>query len=180
VQGAVIRQRDTALPPESPRGAKSGPLAIEGDNVAAFARDLRMLRAKSGLDYPDMAEKSHYTMRTLASAAGGLRLPTLPVLIAYVQACDGDLAEWEDRWAKLGKPRRGTAALPAAITSGDAPAAAAPGESAGPAGAPGQGRPGGPAGPGGPGGPGGRPGMAAPPRPNEVYVITSAPARDHW
>jgi hypothetical protein len=171
------------LPPESPRGAKSGPIAIEGDNVAAFARDLRMLRGKAGLDYPDMAEKSHYTMRTLASAAGGLRLPTLPVLIAYVQACEGDLAAWEDRWAKLGKPKRATAALPAAITSGDAAAASAPGESAVPASAPGQGGSSGPASPGGPrgpAGPGGGPGMAAPPQSNEVYVITSAPARDHW
>jgi hypothetical protein len=157
-----------ALPPESPRAAKSGPIAIEGDNVAAFARDLRVLRAKAGLDYPDMAEKSHYTMRTLASAAGGLRLPTLPVLIAYVQACEGNLADWEDRWAKLAKSKRGTAAL--AITSGDDSAAPVPAESAGPASTPG---------PSGHGAPGGGQG-AAPPQSNEVYVITSAPARDYW
>jgi hypothetical protein len=25
----------------------------------------------------------------------------LPVAIAYVRACDGDTAEWEDRWHKL-------------------------------------------------------------------------------
>ena len=50
-----------------------------------------------------MAEKSHYTMRTLASAAGGFRLPTLPVLIAYVNACGGDVAEWEERWDRLMK-----------------------------------------------------------------------------
>jgi hypothetical protein len=162
VQGTVIKQRDVALPPESPRAAKSGPIAIEGDNVAAFARDLRVLRAKAGLDYPDMAEKSHYTMRTLASAAGGLRLPTLPVLIAYVQACDGNLAEWEDRWAKLGKAKRGTGAL--AITSGGDTPAVPPDESAGPVSTP---------------GPAGQP-MAAPPQSSEVYVITSAPARDYW
>jgi hypothetical protein len=75
--------------------------AIENDNIGAFARDLRVLRAKAGLDYPDMAEKSHYTMRTLASAAGGLRLPTLPVLIAYVNACGGDGTDWEERWGRL-------------------------------------------------------------------------------
>ena len=34
-------------------------------------------------------------MKTLASAAGGLRLPTLPVAVAYVRACDGNVAEWE-------------------------------------------------------------------------------------
>ena len=79
-----------------------------------------MLRGKAGLDYPDMAEKSHYTMRTLASAAGGLRLPTLPVLIAYVNACGGDVAQWEERWGKLSKPgRKGQAvALPAADEGG--------------------------------------------------------------
>ena len=66
----MIRQRDSALP-DPPPNAKGPIAAIENDNVGAFARDLRVLRSKAGLDYPDMAEKSHYTMRTLASAAGG-------------------------------------------------------------------------------------------------------------
>jgi len=161
VQGTVIRQRDSALPEEHP-AARSGPLAIEADSVAAFARDLRVLRSKAGLDYPDMAEKSHYTMRTLASAAGGLRLPTLPVLIAYVQACEGDVGAWEDRWAKLGKSKKGAAALPAAGQSAtdDGPDAArgpadiAP-EQAGAAGT-----------------------AESQPPSGEVYVITSAPLRD--
>ena len=109
----VIRQRDSALP-DPPPGAKGPIAAIETDNVAAFARDLRVLRSKAGLDYPDMAEKSHYTMRTLASAAGGLRLPTLPVLIAYVNACGGDVADWEERWGRLTKSgKKGQALLPA-------------------------------------------------------------------
>jgi len=170
VQGTVIRQRDSALPAEPPTAAKSGPIAIEADNVAAFARDLRVLRAKAALDYPDMAEKSHYTMRTLASAAGGLRLPTLPVLIAYVQACGGDVAEWEDRWARLVKSKRGTAALPAAIGGDDDSPDSAPGPAQGPVSAPGQGGASAQAGPSSP----------PPPHSSEVYVITSAPSRDHW
>jgi len=48
-----------------------------------------------------MAETSHYEMKTLASAAGGLRLPTLPVAVAYVRACEGNVQEWEERWQKL-------------------------------------------------------------------------------
>ncbi len=48
-----------------------------------------------------MAETSHYEMKTLASAAGGLRLPTLPVAVAYVRACGGNVPEWEERWQKL-------------------------------------------------------------------------------
>jgi hypothetical protein len=116
-----------------------------------------------------MAEKSHYTMRTLASAAGGLRLPTLPVLIAYVKACGGNVTEWEERWGKLVKAgKKGQTALPAAgsDTSRDEPGITA-------GGLPGSG-PGGP-GPGGPSGPSTPP---PPPQPGEVYVITSAKPRD--
>jgi Helix-turn-helix domain len=170
--GTVIRQRDSALP-DPPPNAK-GPIAsIETDNIGAFARDLRVLRSKAGLDYPDMAEKSHYTMRTLASAAGGLRLPTLPVLIAYVNACGGDVTEWEERWGKLVKSgKKGQAALPAAgtNTSNDEPGVIA-------AGLPGSG-------PGGSTGPGARGAGPVPPNAppsGEVYVITSARPRDeHW
>jgi len=110
-----------------------------------------VLRSKAELDYPDMAEKSHYTMRTLASAAGGLRLPTLPVLIAYVNACGGDVGEWEERWDRLMKSaKRGSMALPAAGGGGEPSAAPAPGGQTPP-----QARPTG-----------------------EIYVITSAKERD--
>jgi hypothetical protein len=76
-------------------------VSIAPDGLESFARDLRALRAKAELDYPEMAEASHYTMKTLVSAAGGLRLPTLPVAVAYVRACGGNVAEWEERWQKL-------------------------------------------------------------------------------
>jgi len=134
-----------------------------------------VLRSKAGLDYPDMAEKSHYTMRTLASAAGGLRLPTLPVLMAYVKACGGDVAEWEERWGKLVKSgKKGQAALPAAgtDTSNDEPGVTADG-------LPGTGP--GSSTPGAPGAPEGGPVPPSPPGSGEVYVITSAkPRDDRW
>jgi hypothetical protein len=96
----VIRQRDNAVPEERPAGAQ--PVAsIAPDDLEAFARDLRALRAKADLEYPEMAETSHFEMKTLAAAAGGLRLPTLPVAVAFVRACDGNVAEWEDRWQRL-------------------------------------------------------------------------------
>jgi len=164
----VIRQRDSALP-DATSGAKGAPIAsIEMDNVAAFARDLRVLRSKAGLDYPDMAEKSHYTMRTLASAAGGLRLPTLPVLIAYVKACGGDVSDWEERWGRLIRSgKKGPTALPAGSGDADGPGSVS---AAGPA-----------------GGVDGRPALGTAPIPpnsttvNEVYVITSAkPRDDRW
>jgi hypothetical protein len=96
----VIRQRENAVPEERPVAASSA-VSIAPDGLESFARDLRALRAKAELDYTEMAETSHYTMKTLVSAAGGLRLPTLPVAVAYVRACGGNVAEWEDRWQKL-------------------------------------------------------------------------------
>ncbi len=99
--GPVIRQRETAVPADRPRSAAPSIASIAPDGLEAFARDLRALRAKAELDYEAMAELSHYTMKTLASAAGGLRLPTLPVAVAYVRACAGNVTEWEERWQKL-------------------------------------------------------------------------------
>ncbi len=97
----MIRQRETAVPADRPPGTAQSIASIAPDGLEAFARDLRALRAKAELDYPAMAELSHYTMKTLASAAGGLRLPTLPVAVAYVRACGGNISEWEERWQKL-------------------------------------------------------------------------------
>ena len=97
----MIRLRETAVPEERPTGAAQPVASIAPDGLEAFARDLRTLRAQADLDYPEMAETSHYEMKTLASAAGGLRLPTLPVAVAYVRACGGNVAEWEERWQKL-------------------------------------------------------------------------------
>ena len=99
--GPVIRQRENGVPDERAAAPAPPAVSIAPDGLESFARDLRALRAKAELDYPEMAEASHYTMKTLASAAGGLRLPTLPVAVAYVRACGGNVAEWEDRWQKL-------------------------------------------------------------------------------
>jgi hypothetical protein len=97
----VIRQRETAVPEDRPGGPAQPVASIAPDGLEAFARDLRALRATADLDYPEMAEVSHYEMKTLAGAAGGLRLPSLPVAAAFVRACGGDVAEWEERWQKL-------------------------------------------------------------------------------
>jgi hypothetical protein len=153
-----------------------------------FAKDLRELRSKAGLGYPEMEELSHYTMKTLASAAGGMKLPTLPVTAAYVRACGGNVAEWEDRWhdvASLVEPAGDRADSQPERAPG-APAEAAP---AGPGRAGGSGgsmdgepgrEPGGdprrgtPA-PEAPPRPAPGPAPGAPSRgPEQVYVITSA------
>jgi hypothetical protein len=157
----VIRQRDTALPDEQPPGLAEPVASIAPDGLEAFARDLRALRATADLEYPEMAETSHYEMKTLAAAAGGLRLPTLPVAVAFVRACGGNVAEWEERWQKLAdrltaeaaRKRRSEGEENAEpVEPTDAPAALEPPKPA-----------------------------AAPPPPEpdggEVYVITSAPPR---
>ena len=161
--GPVIRQRENAVPEERQAAEEQPAVSIAPDGLESFARDLRALRATADLDYPEMAEVSHYTMKTLASAAAGLRLPTLPVAVAYVRACGGNLVEWEERGQKLA----------AKVTAEAAKKRRADGDD--PQGLPEPADP---------------PTLAEPPappspqdaaEPGEVYVITSAkPAREAW
>jgi hypothetical protein len=162
----VIRQRGTAVPEDRPGGPAQPVASIAPDGLEAFARDLRALRATADLDYPEMAEVSHYEMKTLAAAAGGLRLPTLPVAVAFVRACAGNVAEWEERWQKLAERITAEAARKRRsdgeenaepLEPADAPAALEP--------------------------PALKPAAAQPPDPDggEVYVITSAkPRQPGW
>lgn len=67
--------------------------------VQRFAFELRKLRAEAdGITYRALAQRAYYSATTLAQAAGGERLPTLPVALAYAEACGGDPAAWEARW----------------------------------------------------------------------------------
>lgn len=80
-----------------PRGER--PLEPGGDLVVEFARDLRLLREKAGKPtYRQLSARAHYSAAALSVAASGHKLPSLPVTLAYVAACDGDTAEWEARW----------------------------------------------------------------------------------
>ena len=162
----MIRQRETAVPEDRPGGPTQPVASIAPDGLEAFARDLRALRAKADLEYPEMAEVSHYEMKTLAAAAGGLRLPTLPVAVAFVRACGGNVAEWEERWQKLAEKVTADAARK---RRNDGEETAEPLE---PADAPPVLEP-----------PAPKPAAAQPPDPEggEVYVITSAkPRQPGW
>ena len=78
--------------PESPLDPSQGP-------VQRLAFALRKLRDEAGRPtYREMARRTRLGATTLSSAGAGERLPTLPVLLAYVQACGGDPQEWERRW----------------------------------------------------------------------------------
>jgi hypothetical protein len=162
--GTPEPRQETAVPNERPVGAAQAVASIAPDGLESFARDLRALRAKAELDYPELAELSHYTMKTLASAAGGLRLPTLPVAVAYVRACGGNVAEWEDRWQKLTEKVTADGAKQRQSEDEEQQAPPEPADAAGLAVPP------------------ARPAAPDPdPRPGEVYVITSAkPRQPDW
>jgi len=75
------------------------PLDAEDTPLVRLAGDLRGLRRKAGNPtYRELAGRTHYSVSTLSGAAGGRKLPTLEVVLAYVTACDGDPTEWERRW----------------------------------------------------------------------------------
>ncbi|WP_230395518.1 helix-turn-helix domain-containing protein [Plantactinospora alkalitolerans] len=77
---------------ERPVDPAAGPLQ-------ALAYDLRKLRAEAGNPtYRVLARSAGYSATTLSEAAGGTRLPTLDVLLAYAGACHGDPDHWRNRW----------------------------------------------------------------------------------
>lgn len=80
-------------------GRREKPLEPTAGPVQRLAHELRRLRVDAGSPtYRAMAGRVPYSAPTLSAAAAGERLPTLPVLLAYVSVCDGDAQEWERRW----------------------------------------------------------------------------------
>ncbi|WP_326762100.1 hypothetical protein OHB35_48005 [Streptomyces phaeochromogenes] len=80
-------------------GRRERPLDPAEGPVAQFAYELRKLRREAGgITYRAMARQAHYSAATLAHAAAGERLASLPVALAYAEACGGDRDEWERRW----------------------------------------------------------------------------------
>ena len=75
--------------------------AGQGDNNATFLAEFRALRDHAGLDHAELAARAHYPSEVLQQAEAGPSLPGLPVLAAYVRACDGDVTDWEERWRRL-------------------------------------------------------------------------------
>lgn len=82
-------------------GRPQAPLERDGSPVREFAFWLRDLRNRAGLTYEQVAKATHYGTSTLQAAASGDRLPTLKVVLAFVQACDGDVPAWRAYWTQV-------------------------------------------------------------------------------
>jgi WD40 repeat protein/transcriptional regulator with XRE-family HTH domain len=81
--------------PENPIDPQDGP-------VQRFAYELRKLRDEAGAPaYRAMARRAGYSAATLSQAAAGERLPTLAVLMAFVEVCRGDTAYWRSLWQQV-------------------------------------------------------------------------------
>ncbi|MEV0195058.1 helix-turn-helix domain-containing protein [Nonomuraea sp. NPDC050691] len=83
-------------------GRRESPVDPAAGPVQSFASELRKLRQEAGgLTYRAMARSAGYSVTTLSQAAAGERLPSLPVVLAFAQACGGDVADWERRWQQV-------------------------------------------------------------------------------
>ena len=105
-----------------------------GDDQARFLADLRALRDSAALGYDELAARAHYPSDVLKEAENGPYLPGLPILTAYVRACEGDVLDWEERWRRLnpevaddpGLPVRPAGASAAAVAGARAGVGVAP------------------------------------------------------
>src|SRR6266567_2490226 len=105
-----------------------------GDDQARFLADLRALRDSAAIGFDELAARAHYPSDVLKEAENGPSLPGLPILTAYVRACDGDVPDWEERWRRLNPdvpddpdlPVRPAGASPAAVAGARAGVGVAP------------------------------------------------------
>ncbi|MEO3843080.1 hypothetical protein [Streptomyces sp. B22F1] len=80
-------------------GRREKPVDPSAGPVQRFAYELRKLRTEAGgPTYRQLAARGPYSVTALSQAAAGDRLPSLPVALAYAEACGGDRGEWEWRW----------------------------------------------------------------------------------
>ncbi|MCT9089657.1 AAA family ATPase [Streptomyces sp. ASQP_92] len=100
-EGNAAERRARRGRPQSAVDPETGP-------VQKLAWELRRLREDCGSpSFRALAGRAHYSASTLAEAAKGERLPSLPVVLAYAQACGGDRADWEARWRSTARALAG-------------------------------------------------------------------------
>lgn len=80
------------------------PVNPEDGPIQSFAFDLRAVREAAGNPtYRSLARTAGFSASTLSDAAGGVRLPSLEVTLAYVGACGADTAAWQQRWQSVNR-----------------------------------------------------------------------------
>lgn len=83
-------------------GRPERPVDPAGGPVAAFAMDLRELRARAGNpSYRTLSTRAKFSPSVLSAAASGFALPSLQVTLALVEACGGDRDDWTRRWRQV-------------------------------------------------------------------------------
>src|SRR5215470_2237469 len=83
-------------------GRRERPIDAQAGPVQAFAADLRELRRQAGSPtYQTMSARAYCSKSALSAAASGQAVPSLAVVLAYVQACDGNVTDWEQRWREF-------------------------------------------------------------------------------
>ncbi len=89
----------------------------------------------AAIGYDELSARAHYPSDVLKEAENGPLLPGLPILTAYVRACEGDVLDWEERWRRLAEvpedpdlPVRPAGASPAAAAGARAGVSVAPPE----------------------------------------------------
>jgi DNA-binding NarL/FixJ family response regulator len=80
-----------------PRSEK--PIDMNRGPVATLAVALRALRDQAGRpSYRVLSGRAGYSPAVLSQAAAGRRLPSWPVVRAFVEACGGNVERWHQRW----------------------------------------------------------------------------------
>jgi WD40 repeat protein len=93
----TITGGDNVPRPERALNPDAGP-------AQSLAGDLRLMRRRAGNPgYRELARRAGYSAAALASAAGGQRLPSLPLTVAFARACGEDAEAWERRWRRAAK-----------------------------------------------------------------------------
>lgn len=83
-------------------GRREEPIDPATGPLAAFAADLRRLREAAGSpSYRQLARTAHYSASALSSACSGKSMPSWNVTRALVQACGGDVGQWQPRWQQV-------------------------------------------------------------------------------
>ena len=88
--------------PQRPLDPSDGP-------VAAFATELRALRARAGdPKFATMARRSGRSKTALSEAVGGRHLPRWETVVGFVEACSEDPETWRARWDGVRATSSGT------------------------------------------------------------------------